>query len=142
MKRSGSLRILLLLTVFFGLASCSDKYYDDEFLKNSDEKLCRHTWVEEYIESDTHERITHKLEFYRDHSGKEILERQRRIENVWGPVYKTDTYHMTWDWINNMEGLEIKIGGDYIYFDGVWVRENYLTGNFEGQEVTFRRFEK
>ena len=41
-------KILFLLMIVMGLSSCGDEYYTDDYLRNSDEKLCAKKWVEEY----------------------------------------------------------------------------------------------
>lgn len=33
-------KILFLLMIVMGLSSCGDEYYTDDYLRNSDEKLC------------------------------------------------------------------------------------------------------
>jgi len=128
----------MLLTLFLGMTSCGDKYYEDEYLKNSDEKLCRYVWVEEYV-NDANELVSHKLEFSTNHRGIEVFEFRKPSLNGWGPVINSRSKDFTWNWINNMEGLELDFKGDFFYFDNVWVRDNYLSGNYDGVEVTFRK---
>lgn len=57
-------KILFLLMIVVGLSSCGDEYYTDDYLRNSDEKLCSKIWVEEY-ETDNNEVCEHYLEFSR-----------------------------------------------------------------------------
>lgn len=143
MKKSVSLKILLLLTVFLGLASCGDDnvYYT---IQNSDEKLCGSTWVEEFqtTNDDNVEVIcNHQLKFAKSKSGndgQEVWEYYRSGETR---PYETVSKRFSWSWLDsNMEGLELNYGGGEItYFDNVWVRENYLSGMLDGVNVTFRR---
>lgn len=140
MKTLNYAKILLILTLLAGFTSC-DKYYDDEYLQNSDKKLCGYTWMVEYDELD--ELITHSLKFDKDHSGKEVIEVLRRDNTgKWKPV-NTTTHHFSWSWISDMEGLLLQYGaGDVSYFDNVWVRENYLSGTLDGEHVIFYRSDK
>ena len=50
MKRLNCTRLaLLLLILVLGLGACGDDiYYTDDFLRNSDEKLCNKIWTEKY----------------------------------------------------------------------------------------------
>lgn len=43
MKTLNYAKILLLMVTILGMTSC-DKYYDDEYLRNSDNKLCGYNW--------------------------------------------------------------------------------------------------
>jgi len=139
MKTLNYARIILLLMITVGLSSCGDEFYNDDFLRNSDEKLCGYVWLEEYVTTDG-DLCTHKLEFARTGSGREAFEYRRSSGNSWGAIYKTETYNFNWTWVNDMEGLELHYGANStLYFDNVWVREYYLSGNFDGVEVTFRR---
>ena len=47
MKRLNYTRFALLLILVLGLGACGDDiYYTDDYLRNSDEKLCGKTWTE------------------------------------------------------------------------------------------------
>ena len=47
MKRLNCTRFALLLILVLGLGACGDDvYYTDDYLRNSDEKLCGKTWTE------------------------------------------------------------------------------------------------
>ena len=50
MKRLNCTRLaLLLLILVLGLGACGDDiYYTDDYLRNSDEKLCNKIWTEMY----------------------------------------------------------------------------------------------
>lgn len=143
MKKLAGLKILLLLTVILGLASCGDDnvYYT---IQNSDEKLCGATWLEEYptLNADNVEVIcNHQLKFVKSKSGndgQEVWEYYRSGETR---PYETVSKRFTWNWLDsNMEGLELNYGGgEIVYFDNVWVRENYLSGSLDGVYVTMRK---
>ncbi len=40
MKTLNFMKTLLLLVAIVGLSSCGDKYYSDDYLRNSNAKLC------------------------------------------------------------------------------------------------------
>lgn len=136
MKRLNYARFVLLLILTLGLGACGDDvYYTDDYLRNSDEKLCGKTWSESY-DTDDDMRCVHQLKFTPDRSGQEIFNYYRPGESR--PA-STMTYNFTWGWIDqNMEGLKLDRGaGEIHYFDNVWVRQNYLSGKLDGIEVTF-----
>ena len=99
-------KILLLLMVVIGLSSCGDEYYTDDYLRNSDEKLCNRVWVEEY-ETNDNELCEHYLEFSRNGSGKETF----KYKPIDGRKPYESSYRFDWAWIDNsMEGLILDYG--------------------------------
>ncbi|NDW12691.1 hypothetical protein D0T50_07290 [Bacteroides sp. 214] len=129
MKSLAYLKSLFVLIIVFGLTSC-EEYYD---IKNSDGKLCGYTWLEEYatVGGDW---CTHTLVFDRSGSGREVY----KYDN--GSQVTTISSRFSWYWTSNMECIELDFGaGDLVFFDNVWVRDYYLSGNYDGEEVTFRR---
>ena len=52
MRKLNYARFILLLVLTLGLNACGgdDVYYTDDYLRNSDEKLCGKTWSENYTE--------------------------------------------------------------------------------------------
>lgn len=120
--------------VVIGLSSCGDEYYTDDYLRNSDEKLCNRVWVEEY-ETNDNELCEHYLEFSRNGSGKETF----KYKPIDGRKPYESSYRFDWAWIDNsMEGLILDYGGnDRSFFDNVWVREHNLSGKLDGVIVSF-----
>ncbi|WP_221659147.1 hypothetical protein [Bacteroides salyersiae] len=138
MKRLNCTRFALLLILVLGLGACGDDvYYTDDYLRNSDEKLCGKTWTEK-VEADDNMYCVHQLKFSQNRSGQEIFEYYRPGES--SPT-RTETYRFSWEWIDQeMEGLKLDHGaGEVYYFENVWVRQNYLSGKLDGVEVTFRK---
>ena len=140
MKRLNCTRLaLLLLILVLGLGACGDDiYYTDDYLRNSDEKLCNKIWTEKYETDNDTEYCVHQLEFTPDRSGQERFEYYRLGESL--PA-RTLTYTLSWEWIDQeMEGIKLNYGaGKVHYFENVWVRQNYLPGKLDGVEVTFRK---
>lgn len=139
MRTLNYVKILFLLTIAVTFAACGDKYYDDEYLKNSDEKLCRTSWVDDYINEDD-ELCVHTLEFYTSGKGLDILRKYRKIpSNNWENThYQESTISFDWKWMDNtMEGLILDYTKSISYFDNVWVRERYLSGKLNGEHVTY-----
>ncbi|WP_300695141.1 hypothetical protein [uncultured Bacteroides sp.] len=134
MKTLNAGKILLLLMVVIGLSSCGDEYYTDDYLRNSDEKLCNRVWVEEY-ETNDNELCEHYLEFSRNGSGKETF----KYKPIDGRKPYESSYRFDWAWIDNsMEGLILDYGGnDRVFFNNVWVREHNLSGKLDGVIVAF-----
>ncbi len=130
MKTFNYVKILLFCVLTLGLASCGDEYYTDDYLRNSDDKLCGKTWVEEYQTEDG-ELCKHQMKFAKDYSGREIFQYYRNEESR---PYKENSYTFDWKWTDSdMENLEINYGaGDIIFFDNVWVREHNLSGKLDG----------
>lgn len=135
MKTLNGIKIWLLCVLAIGLASCGDEYYTDDYLRNSDEKLCGKTWVEEY-NTEEYGLCSHQLKFARDYSGQETFYYYRDGESR---PYKTESWAFYWKWIDaDMENLELNYGGgDILYFDNVWVREHNLSGKMDGVVVMF-----
>lgn len=127
-------KILFLLMIVVGLSSCGDEYYTDDYLRNSDEKLCSKVWVEEY-ETDNNEVCEHYLEFSRNGSGKETFKYNPKD----GRKPYESSYRFDWSWIDKtMEGLILDYGADdRVFFDNVWVREHNLSGKLDGIVVMF-----
>ncbi|MDL2299464.1 hypothetical protein LJC21_02010 [Bacteroides sp. OttesenSCG-928-E20] len=139
MRTLNYVRISFLLLAICALTSCGDTYYEDEYLKNSDEKLCSKDWVDEY-ETDDDKLRQHILIFYANGTGKEKIRTWRRnINGKWDPNYSEINDPFMWSWIDkSMEGLYINFYGEReCYFDNVWVREHYLSGKLDGEQVTF-----
>jgi hypothetical protein len=134
MKFLRNVKIILFLAMLTGLGSC-ENYYTDDFFYNSDEKLCNRLWERTYFMDD--ELYTHRLEFRRTSTG--ILTGTETFEysNNWGS--RKEEYFFYWEWADKeLEGIIIKhpIGGT-LFFDNVWIRTHYLSGNLNGEEVTF-----
>lgn len=140
MKTLNYVKVLLLSVLTFGITSCGDEYYTDDYLKNSDEKLCRVEWVDTYITEDD-ELCTHTLYFELDGSGRDVRRYQFREGSGWTTHYTEIREPFTWKWVDKktMEALYM----DYMkegrkLFENVWVREHYLSGRLEGYHVTFK----
>lgn len=135
MKIQNYVKILMLCVLTLSFVSCGDEYYTDDYLRNSDDKLCGKTWVEEY-NTETDELCSHQLKFAKDYSGQEVFQYFRNGENR---PYKSESFTFYWKWIDaDMENLEINYGGgDIAFFDNVWVREHNLSGKLEGVVVMF-----
>lgn len=139
MKRLNYAQFILLFIMTLGLGACGDDvYYTDDYLRNSDEKLCGKTWSEDFlvVENQIEMKCVHQLKFTLDRSGQEIFHYYRGGESR--PA-RTETFNFSWSWIDKeMEGLILNRGaGEILYFDNVWVRQNYLSGKLDGIEVTF-----
>lgn len=148
MKKLNCLNLFLLLSTVLFLTSCGDDYYTDDFLRNSDEKLCGYTWIEEEIymnESGNPELCVHMLYFNRGASGmgsgKETFEYYRALSGGdWANTpYRDENYRFDWKWIDNFEGLTLDFGDTVVLFENVWVREYYLSGKYDGLNSTFYR---
>ena len=137
MRRLNHVNFILLLVLTLGLGACGDDvYYTDDFLRNSDEKLCSaRAWSESYI-TDENMKCVHQLKFTIDKRGQEVFNYYRTGESR--PA-RVETFNFSWEWIDQtMEGLRLDRGaGEILYFDNVWVRENYLSGSLDGVQVTF-----
>lgn len=138
MKEKGIIKWFLLLVLTISVSACQE--WDNGIDRNSTEALCSKMWVETYTTSD-HYYCTHKLAFNPDGKGQEVfIYNNLDLNNKPLPtVAKTISYGFTWDWANdNMEGLIMIYGNnDVLYFDNVWVRNDYLSGKFNGENVTF-----
>lgn len=144
MRKLNYARFILLLVLTLGLNACGgdDVYYTDDYLRNSDEKLCGKTWVETYEANEGADLCTHILFFRSDHNGKETYKYQKIYEDgSLSDYYKDSGDAFSWKWIDDkMEGLELDyIDKGVISFDNVWVRENYLSGKIRGKEITLKK---
>ena len=63
MKTLNFMKTLFLLVAIVGLSSCGDKYYSDDYLRNSNAKLCGKTWVNDSEKNDVDEWVRHTLKF-------------------------------------------------------------------------------
>ena len=134
MRKLNYVSILLAVITVLGLTSCEE----NEDFQNSESKLCNQLWVEGYnITSEDH--CTHQLEFAYNGSGREVFIYQRYYDGNLQKPYKTETFAFVWYWQNDYrEGLVLEYGSnDLIYFDDVWVRNDYLSGVFDGVKSTF-----
>jgi hypothetical protein len=145
MKILNCIRIALFLLVLLpGLNSC-ESYYTDDFLRNNDEKLCNELWERKYMVDQ--ELCTQQLEFLitaKGGKGTEIYSYQRKGgKDSWDTPYTTMSYGFSWEWTDDeREGIIIEHTMDgTLYFDNVWVRAHYLSGNLDGEEVTFYKVE-
>ncbi|KAA6325551.1 hypothetical protein EZS27_025252 [termite gut metagenome] len=138
MKISDGIKIALLLTVWMGFNSC-ETYYTDDYFRNSDAKLLGKLWERQYIIDN--ELCTHQLTFGITSGRRQGIETfiyQRKIYGKW-ETYLRESYNFDWKWTDDAyEGIMIDYGIDVLYFDNVWIRDYYLSGYFEGEEVTFR----
>lgn len=143
MKRLNYAQFVLLFIMTLGLGACGDDvYYTDDYLRNSDEKLCGKSWVETYITKDGVDLCTHILYFRLDHKGKETHKYQKiNQDGSLSDYYKDSGNTFNWKWMDDkMEGLELDfIDTGVISFDNVWVRENYLSGKLDGEEITLKK---
>lgn len=128
-------KLLFMLMIVVGMSACGDEYYTDDYLKNSDEKLCGKEWVEEYTLDDGR-LCKYQLKFA-------IIKKERTGQETWvyyrqgeSRPYETKSKNFSWKWIDNMEAVELNYGaGEIVYFENVWVRENYLSGKLDGVVV-------
>ncbi|KAA6309462.1 hypothetical protein EZS27_039052 [termite gut metagenome] len=137
-------KIVLLGVIVMGVSSCEINNLDDSF-RNNDEKLCGRVWERSYV-TDNDDLCTQLLEFRAGsigRTGTEFFEyRQKDRNGNWNDIpYRTASYSFYWQWTDNeREGIIIEHSIDgTLYFDNVWVRINYLSGNLDGEEVTFYR---
>ncbi len=121
------------------LTSCGDDitYYT---IQNSDELLCSRTWVvEEAVKNEDGVLVScvHQLKFSMSgYSGQEIYQYYYTGESR---PYSEITHNFDWEWMDNAkEGIRIDFGaGNIVYFENVWVREHYLSGKLNGEQITF-----
>ncbi len=141
MKTFNYVNLMLLFVVTFALTSCGDdNYYTDDFLKNSDEKLCsKAEWVDEYMNEDETMLYQRTLTFKIDGRGVDTDKTFSRLPNGnWNPVF-SESAHFEWSWADkDMERLILDYWNKKLYFDNVWIREHYLTGKLNGVTVAFR----
>ncbi|KAA6341213.1 hypothetical protein EZS27_010958 [termite gut metagenome] len=132
-----SVKVLLFLVMLTGFSSC-ENYYTDDFFRNSDEKLCNRLWERTYLINN--ELCTHQLVFREALTGAETFEYRRKENGNWSEkAYLTQSYSFYWEWADKeLEGILIEHPRDgTLFFDNVWVRTHYLSGNLDGEGVTF-----
>lgn len=138
MKTKNLMKLFLILVATISLSACDE--WNDGIERNSTQALCSKIWVETYTTSD-HYYCTHKLSFNPQGKGQEIfIYNNLDLNNKPLPtVAKTISYSFTWEWDNdNMECLIMNYGNnDILYFENVWVRNDYLSGKLNGENVTF-----
>ncbi len=139
MEKKTYLKLLLLLVITFSFTACYQDENDDVYYNTSD-MLCSKTWVETFTTSD-HYFCTHKLIFAYNGSGQEAFI-YNNIDINGKPlsgIVKTESYSFSWDWYNsNHECIVMSYGSNNkLYFDNVWVRNDYLSGKLNGDNVTF-----
>lgn len=139
MKTLNYVNLMLLFVLSLSFASCGDdNYYTDDFLRNSDEKLCSKKWMNDYEQDE--KRYRRILVFERDYKGREYLRTWNKLPSgEWNSEHSEVMHPFTWAWLNNeKEGLKMDFYGDRTYnFHDVWVRQHYLSGYLNGEEVTF-----
>ncbi|MCD8184851.1 MAG: hypothetical protein LUE99_19250 [Bacteroides sp.] len=138
MKTLDFVKIALLCVIALGFASCGDDNYYYT-MKNSDEKLCGKTWVDEYTNEDG-QLCKHQLKFTKERKNNQDVCLGQEITTVYltGGT-NTTTKDFTWKWLDAaMEGLALNYGaGETKYFEDVLVREHYLSGKLDGKMVSF-----
>jgi hypothetical protein len=139
MRVLNGIKVALFLTALVGFNSC-EMHYTDDYFRNSDAKLCNKLWERQYIVND--ELYTHQLTFEiisGRRQGIETFIYQRKVYDKW-ETYLREHYNFDWEWEDNQyEGIVIYRPKDgSLYFDNVWVRDYYLSGYLEGEEVMFR----
>lgn len=136
MKTLNYVKILMIVFITLGFSSCGDEYYD---FKNSDQKLCGKEWTEEYG-WETEDLCVHTLKFSANGSGEEIFayHQPNKKGGGWYPAYETNSKYFSWKWIDNMEAILMYVGAnEEVYFEGVIVRDYYLTGKIRDYMSTF-----
>ncbi|KAA6344540.1 hypothetical protein EZS27_007855 [termite gut metagenome] len=138
MKFLKNVKIILFLSILIGFSSC-ENYYTDDFFRNSDEKLCNRLWERTYLIND--KLCTHQLIFREAPLiSSETFEYREKKNSNWNDIaYLIQSYSFYWEWSDKeLEGIIIKHPLDGIlFFDNVWIRTHYLSGNLSGEEVTF-----
>lgn len=139
MKPLNYLKIAFVLVAAMTLAACGDDYYTDDYLKNSDEKLCRKYWVDQYVTADD-KLCTHTIYFDLSGGGSDTKKFQNREGTGWSSQYSQESQTITWMWADkHMETLYITLAKDgMVTFENVWVREQYLSGKLGGNIVSFK----
>ncbi|WP_321517132.1 hypothetical protein [uncultured Bacteroides sp.] len=139
MKKKTYLELLLLMVITFSFTACDINNNDEPYLNTTD-GLCSKTWVETYT-TKNNLYCTHKLSFAYNGAGQELfIYNNLDINgNPLNTVIKTESYNFNWDWdTSNNECLVLDYGNNTVlYFDNVWVRNDYLSGKFEGDNVLF-----
>ncbi len=139
MKRT-YLKLLLLTVIAFSFAACDNTDDPIDQYQNSTQRLCANTWIDTYTTTD-HYYITHELIFDANGQGLEtfITNNLDVNGNIINPPAKTENNSFAWKWDNsNMESITLDFGGSsFVYFDNVWVRNDFLSGKFDGVIVSF-----
>ena len=130
MKTLNAWRMLWVCIFVFTLSSCGDDVYYT--LENNDNDLCNKLWITNYT---TDEGLpgTYQLRFYSGGKGQEVV-----ILPVTGGTNTTDK-EITWRWTDeSKECLQwVYTDGTVRYMDNVWVRQHYLSGELDGEQLTF-----
>lgn len=130
MKTLNYMKVLLLCILTLSFASCGDDVYYT--MENNDDKLCGKTWVKE---SQNAEGLptTYQLRFFKDkNKGQELS----ITYDAGGKV--TIDREFTWQWTDDSkEALKLTFADNKVkYFDNVWVRDHYLSGELNGEMIT------
>ena len=140
MKRKTYFELLLLMVITFSLTACTINNGDEPYLNTTD-GLCSKTWVETYITTNNLY-CTHKLSFAYNGAGLEtfVYNNLDINGNPLNAIVKAESYNFNWDWYNsNNECLVLDYGNNTVlYFENVLVRNDYLSGKFEGDNVAFK----
>lgn len=129
MKIGKLMNIPLLCMLWMAVLSCGDDVYYT--MENSDQKLCGKTWLKEYV-TDNGLAGSYQLRFYMDNN------KGQELTTTYDAGGKTTVdREFTWQWADGSEeGLRMKFNDNTIkYFDNVWVREHYLSGELEGEYI-------
>lgn len=129
MKTFNFVKILLFTVVALGFASCGDDVYYT--MQNSDNKLCGKVWVNG-SEIDGGKSYTYKLKFDKNNKGQEVT-----VTYDAGGKTTVDR-EFSWRWgDSSKESLRLTFAdGKVRYFENVWVREHYLSGELDGEAIT------
>ena len=84
MRKLNYARFILLLVLTLGLNACGgdDVYYTDDYLRNSDEKLCGKTWSENYTEDNM--KCVHQLKFTKRSEERRV---GKECRSRWSPYH-------------------------------------------------------
>lgn len=124
------MKVLLLCILTLNFVSCGDDVYYT--MENDDNKLCGKTWVKE---SQNTEGLptTYQLRFFKDkNKGQELS----ITYDAGGKV--TVDREFTWQWTDgSKEALKLTFADNKVkYFENVWVRDHYLSGDLNGEMIT------
>lgn len=125
--------------VFFGVLLVGLYACGDDNVDTVTQRLCAHTWVEEFMENIEGEDVRVSLQLQFALSGNSCKEYLYYRQGETLPYYK-ETRYFTWRWTDDaQERIEMDFGaGEVGYFDNVQVREHYLSGILDNREVTLR----
>lgn len=129
MKTFNFVKILLFTVVTLGFASCGDDVYYT--MQNSDEKLCGKVWVKS-SDIDGGRSYTYILKFDKNNEGYETTVTYDSSGKT------TVEKEFSWRWgDNSKESLRLNFRDTGVkYFDNVWVRDHYLSGELDGEAIT------